>query len=285
MTERLADLSAQIDNVRQLETIVTAMRGIAGARAQQARALHKGVVAFADAVAQAIGTALSLCAADSRRDLQSNASANTRRALVLFCAEQGFVGGFNDRIFESLECGERDLILLIGARGISAARERGLTLSWTSPAPSNADTLSRLAHQISEKLYALIANEGVADVDIVHARAASNGAIHIERRSLLPIDYTRFEPPRSTQAPLTNLAPKSLIERLAAEYVFAMLNEAAVLAFEAENEARLLAMASAKSNIEQKLDDLSKRERRLRQEQVTSEILELAAGAAATTQR
>jgi len=37
MTERLADISARIDGIRQLKAVVSAMRGIAAARAQQAR--------------------------------------------------------------------------------------------------------------------------------------------------------------------------------------------------------------------------------------------------------
>lgn len=35
MAERLADIVAQIQNVRQLEAVVTAMRGIAASRAQK----------------------------------------------------------------------------------------------------------------------------------------------------------------------------------------------------------------------------------------------------------
>jgi hypothetical protein len=42
MAERLADVVAQIQNVRQLEAVVTAMRGIAASRAQQGRSLLAG---------------------------------------------------------------------------------------------------------------------------------------------------------------------------------------------------------------------------------------------------
>jgi hypothetical protein len=48
------------------------------------------------------------------------------------------------------------------------------------------------------------------------------------------------------------------------------------------NEARMMAMASAKTNIETKLAGLAQRERQLRQEEVTTEIIELAAGAEAS---
>jgi F-type H+-transporting ATPase subunit gamma len=53
-------------------------------------------------------------------------------------------------------------------------------------------------------------------------------------------------------------------------------------AFEAENEARMMAMASAKTNIGTKLTGLSQRERQLRQEEITTEIVELATGAEAS---
>ena len=91
----------------------------------------------------------------------------------------------------------------------------------------------------------------------------------------------RFARPIENEAPLITLPPQVLLERLAAEYVFAQLCQAAMHAFEAENEARMLAMAAAKTNIESKLSRLSQRERRLRQEEITSEIVELAAGAEA----
>ena len=81
---------------------------------------------------------------------------------------------------------------------------------------------------------------------------------------------------------MTTLAPQLLLERLVAEYVHAQLGEAAMLAFEAENKSRMMAMASAKTNIETKLAALSPRERQLRQQETTTEIVELAAGAEAS---
>jgi F-type H+-transporting ATPase subunit gamma len=44
----------------------------------------------------------------------------------------------------------------------------------------------------------------------------------------------------------------------------------------------MIAMASARSNIETKLAALPQRERQLRQEEITTEIVELAAGSEAT---
>jgi hypothetical protein len=97
-------------------------------------------------------------------------------------------------------------------------------------------------------------------------------------------DFRRARPIEK-DAPPTTLAPQALLERLAAEYVFAQLCQAGMHAFEAENEARMLAMTSAKTNIETKLAGLSQRERQLRQEEITTEIVELAAGTKASASR
>ena len=96
---------------------------------------------------------------------------------------------------------------------------------------------------------------------------------------MLPFDYRRFAVPISGQPPLTTLPPATFLARLAEEYVFAELCEAALTAFAAENEARVAAMLSAKSNLENMRSDLQALQRQIRQEEITAEVLELASGA------
>jgi len=122
-------------------------------------------------------------------------------------------------------------------------------------------------------------------VDILFPRSEPGSGIQIDRHSLLPIDFGRFVQPIEKRPPLTTLTPQLLLDRLAEEYVYAQLCQAATHAFEAENEARMMAMASAKTNVETKLNGLAQRERRLRQEEITTEIIELAGGADAMAGR
>jgi F-type H+-transporting ATPase subunit gamma len=51
-----------------------------------------------------------------------------------------------------------------------------------------------------------------------------------------------------------------------------------MLSFAAENEARMRAMIAARSNVSRKLDELVGSFRRLRQEEITGEIIELSSG-------
>jgi len=74
---------------------------------------------------------------------------------------------------------------------------------------------------------------------------------------------------------MVTLAPRKLLAKLAEEYIYTQLCEAVMLSFAAENEARMRAMIAARTNVHNTLDGLIQESRRLRQDEITSEIVEL----------
>jgi F-type H+-transporting ATPase subunit gamma len=279
MSDRLADVVAQVQNARQLGAIVAAMRGIAASRAQKARALLAGADAYSEVVSRAIGRALSLLPTDVE------APARARRGklcLVLLGAEQGFAGAFTERILDAASPDLASAVaLIVGTRGAAIATERGVKPAWQAPMAAHVDATPALADRVADALFDAIAVAGVSRVDVIFCRAATGAGIVVERRSLLPIDFSRFARPPKAEAPLLTLSPQVLLERLVAEYVYAQICQAVMHAFEAENEARMRAMTSTKTTIEKRLASLTQRERRLRQAEITAEIIELSAGAEA----
>lgn len=276
MTERLADSVAKIENVRQLGAVVSAMRGIAASRAQKARELLAGIDAYSDVISSAIGQALNLM---PTADAGARPRYKAKSAVVVFCAEQGLAGAFSARVLDAA-AGETDrgVVLLIGTRGGTVAEERGLSPNWFAPMATRVEAIPGLANRLVDALYAYVADGVIAKVDILFSRSLPGRGIEVVRHSLLPIDFARFPRPVDTLAPLTTLAPPHLLECLAAEYVYAQLCAATTHAFEAESQARMMAMASAKTSIENKLAGLVRREHQLRQQEITTEITELAAG-------
>lgn len=281
MAERLADVVAQVQNVRQLESVVTAMRGIAASRAQQGRSLLAGIEAYTQVISGAISQALSLMPSDGRAMALSR---HVRRGLIVFCAEQGFAGAFSERVLDAVKSDAAGAsVFLIGTRGFAVAEERDIRPAWNAPMATSAGGIPGIANRIADALYEHVASGSVTEVDVAFSHARAGGGIEIDRHSLLPIDLTRFPRAVRNHPPLTTLAPSTLLERLVAEYVYAQLCKAAMHAFAAENEARMMAMAAARTNIESKLGWLLQREHKLRQEEITTEIVELAAGAEALT--
>jgi len=287
MTERLIDVVARIGSVRQLSSVIGAMRGIAAARAREARERVEGVRAYAAIVGAAIGQALAL--AD---DGAPSASRDGRAGhlVIALCAEQGFAGMFNRRV---LDVAERLLkadgshgreLLLLGGRGLAAAEERGLEVGWSAAMVAHVDEVGALADRVTEQLYARLESGRATRVSVVHASPAM-AEIHVVERTLAPFDFARFPRAKNPSPPIISLPPQILLAELAQEYVFAELCEALTLSLAAENEARLRAMTAAKSNVTAMLEELIGRSRQLRQEEITNEIIELGARKARGTHK
>ncbi|MDA8048947.1 MAG: F0F1 ATP synthase subunit gamma [Rhodospirillales bacterium] len=278
MTERLAEITRRIENVRQLEAVVTAMRGIAARRAQQSRAQLPAVRAYAAVIAGAIAAALPLLP-----EVPPAARRASRGAVILFGAEQGFAGAFSDRMLDAaapLLAGAS--LFLIGTRAIMLAGERRLAIAWQSGMAPHIDAVPAVAGRVADALYERVAASAFDRVSLVFPVWSAASGLGAERRVLLPFEFGRITgPPRSAQAPLVTLPADVLLSRLAEEYVFAELCEAAMLAFAAENEARVAAMMAAKGNIERVRTGLDAEERQTRQEEITAEVAELAGAMAA----
>jgi F-type H+-transporting ATPase subunit gamma len=279
MTERLADVRARIDGVHQLGSVVNAMRGIAASRAQTARNQLVAVDAYAQTVAGAVAQALRLRPT-------SDAEAPRRggkTGLALFCAEQGFAGAFSERVLDAvgLDLAKCELFL-IGSRGVDLAAQRAIRPHWTDAMPSHGLGAPKLADRITEALYRRIASEAIVQFDVAFTIWAPGKGFHVERRRLFPLDPEHFSALDGKGAPLVNLPPDVLVADLAADYLHAQLCHAALHSFAAENQARMEAMAAAGKQVEKQLATLHATERRVRQDEITEEIIELAAGETAS---
>jgi F-type H+-transporting ATPase subunit gamma len=279
MTERLADITGRIEGIRQLGAVVNAMRGIAAARAQQARNQLAAVDRYAQTIALAIGRTLAFLPPATA---QSTRRAN-RPALIVFCAEQGFAGAFSERVLASLhdDLGKCELFL-IGSRGRAAIAEKGIVADWQTSMPSHSPGIPSLADRVVEALYPRIASGEVDALEVVYSRWSPGAGADVVRRRLFPFDFSAFPKAINPNPPLLNLEPDALIQALAVDYMHAQLCRAGLHAFAAENQARMEAMAAARKQVERELDDLQARQRLVRQEEITAEVIELAAGETAS---
>ncbi len=137
----------------------------------------------------------------------------------------------------------------------------------------HAAEIPALASRIVDAAFALIARASHDRVGIVFADALPDGT-RLVQRSLVPFDFSRF-PPAGGHPPLTTLARDELLAGLAEEYVFTEVCEALMLGFAAESAARAAAMARAQTNVRRISTDLARDFRQARQEQMTTEIIEL----------
>ncbi|TDX31075.1 F-type H+-transporting ATPase subunit gamma [Modicisalibacter xianhensis] len=278
MSGHLNDVTTHLGTTHELGLVIAAMRGIAAARTREAQQYLQAIRTYADTIGTAIGEALPLLDGAER---PSTSSATMQRHLrIVLCAEQGFAGSFSERILAmALESEDSpgNPLFLIGERGLQLAAERTITPTWSASMAVHPAAMPLLADRIADALYGQLEHATPTRVTLVHALPGGTEIQPIVSRPLLPFDYSRFPVTRNAPPPYVTLPPTQLITSLAEEYVYAELHEALMLSFAAENEARMQSMVAAQGNIEQRRDTLLAEFRRLRQEEITEEIIELSA--------
>ncbi len=276
---RLAAINGHIAGMGELLEIVGAMRSLAGMRVQEAQRALPGIRRYADCVAEAIGAALLLMP----QPAHEGAPGRGGRAVILCAAEHGFVGGFNGRLLEAAEklLEPTDQLFVIGSRGAALAYERGRNPTWTHSMATRVSGVPEVVNGLTHELYTRIVRGEIKRIELISDRCRQGIAPAIERHLLLPLDTAALALTQPRQAPLHNLAPRRLLERLMAEYVFALLTEALVESIGSENAARFAAMEAAHDNVEKKLGELRQAGRQARQGEITAELLELITGAVA----
>ena len=200
---------------------------------------------------------------------------------MLFCAEQGFAGAFSERVLDAAGADLRTSELFIaGTRGGTALAERRVKLGWQGAMPSHSLGIPKLAATIGTALFARLAAGDIHRLDAIFCQWQPGQGARAVRQSLFPLDPAAFPASAGATAPLLNLAPAALLETLTTDYLHAQLCHAALHSFAAENEARMEAMAAAHTQTERQLSSPQATQRRVRQEEITAEIIELAASLA-----
>ena len=272
----LEDIKDRIGNIGQIEGVIVAMRAMAAAHAQEARRHLQAIREHEETVARSMAEALSLVPGmTSPQESDESERAHLR---IVVGAAQGFSGQHNERIvtgaLEQKDGLEERQYLLIGQRCISEFAERGIRPLWSANMVAHAAEVPALASRIVDALFVPLERGEIQTVSIVYADPASP-EMALTIRRLMPFDFGRIVASRRPSPPITLIPASRLLEQLVEEYVFTEVCEALMLGFAAENDARMNAMTRARSNVKDIAQDLQRKFHQVRQEETTTEIIEL----------
>ena len=280
---RAREIATRIGSLKELLDVIGAMRALAAAQMQQAQRSLEAVNRYSNVIAGALAESASLL---SSSPVPFGAPTAKRRALLVFGSEHGFCGPFNAWLIAETrralghEPGECSLVM-VGTRFAQRAIEQGLRADLTLAMATHSAGATSAARRIADEMNRVITTANIGRLEVVHGSYVAGKQIRIERLSLLPLDAKMFSASTPSMPPVSNLTTDALFEELATEYLFAMLERAAMESFAAENAARFRAMEAARENIDNKLRDLTRLAQQVRQESVTTEVLDLIAGSEA----
>lgn len=288
--ESLETLKHRVASMSDLMDIVGALRAMAAIRVQEAQGALQGIRNYSDSVADALGQAANLMGVGDRpHSIGINGHyAMSDHLLIVFTSEHGFVGAYNETLLDRSETEIKATgaeLFVVGSRGLVQAEERRLSIAGATPMVTHQAGVLKLARSLVTEVYRRVAERNVHKVSLAYARSASAIASDITVRTLLPLDLSHFQSGSAQVPPLHTYDPRTLAEKLVEEYVMAELAHVITEALASENGARLKTMDSAHENITDKLDELRQKERQMRQEQITMELLDVVSGAEAMMER
>jgi F-type H+-transporting ATPase subunit gamma len=229
----------------------------------------------------------------------------TRRVgIALITGDRGLAGSFNTNIvregvrlrreFESE--GAEVSFAVVGRRGNSTMSFRGENVvnSYIGFTDRPAFTNAR---EISRDLTTAYADEELDRVELVYNRYVSPLTQYVRRQTLLPLQEAEVfgegipEPEQPADPELAEAheraywdyepEPELLLPALFEEYVDLSVFRALLESAASEHGARMTAMRSAAENAQDMISDLTLEMNRVRQAEITQEILEVVAGAEA----
>ncbi len=298
MPQSQRDVRNRITAVRNIEKITRAMAMVAAARLRRAEQRIAALRPYASAIRRmARQAAEEAGSVPSVPILQEHAEVRTV-GLLLVAGDRGLAGAFNSNIVRAgvaagrqhEASGRRVVYLAAGRRVASSLTFRGLDpaerFTGFTDRPGYAD-----ARRIAERLMADYLDGEVDQVEVFYNEFLSVVTQVVRRETLLPLQRATVlegEPPEEAQVggtpqrrviPEYEPDPAAVLRRLVPDYVEISVYRALLESSASEHGARMTAMRHASDNAGELIQDLTLQMNRVRQADITQEIMEVVAGA------
>ncbi len=292
------DVKNRISSVKNIQKITRAMEMVAAARLRRAEQRIAALRPYAEAIrrmtrqaAQAAGAEASSLPLLGEREDQSSVG------LLLITGDRGLAGGFNSQVIRGgvrlgsdlQEEGKQAVWYAAGRRGVSSLEFRGREVSggYTgfTDRPAYAD-----ARDIASELIADYLDGKLGRVEILYNSYVSPLTQTLTRETLLPLSQATItgegagsEESDASEGPSALVeyepGPKEILQRLIPDYVEISVYRALLESSAGFFGAQMTAMRSASENAGELITDLTLQMNRVRQAEITQEIMEVVAGA------
>ena len=299
------DVKNRIASIKNINKITRAMEMVAAARLRRAEQRIEQLRPYAQSMRKLTRRAAEQAGGMPRVPVMVEREDEKRVGVLLITGDRGLAGAFNTNIIrdglrlkgELGEGGKEAVFSAVGRKGVGALSFRKLEPRTSYVGFTDRPAFAN-AREIGEELTARYVDEELDRVELVYNRYVSPLTQHVWRQTLLPLqqaevigegvgaeeveaEETEIEKAHSQSVPEYEPEAEQLLAQLIPEYVNISVYRALLESAASELGARMTAMRSAAENAEEMMDDLTLEMNRVRQAEITQEILEVVAGAEA----
>lgn len=287
----LRELKGRIGSVASSEKITGAMKMISSAKMHRAEADLRRLLPFRSQIETIIGNLLT---ADAEFSSPLTEEREVKRVgIVVLCSDDGLCGGYNINIFKELlarfkECREKwgedvDFTVFTVGRKIHKAVAKLTDPHITEvndesvSSKSGADAIKRFAGMLSERFL----SGAVDSVQLLYMNFQSVSRQRLRCEQYLPVDASTFssEGVKAVCRPCIFEPDAATIFRsVLPMFLLSVMQEVFTENRASEQAARIMAMQSANDNAKNLLEQLQLEYNKLRQQSITTELLDIIGG-------
>ncbi len=298
------EVKGRIASVKNIHKITRAMEMVAAARLRRAEQRIEHLRPYAQAIRKMTRQVAAAAEGMPRIPVLEERDEH-RIGVLLVSGDRGLAGSFNTQIIRAggelrreLEADGREVTFrVVGRRGASSLQFRGEPLEGSYVGFTDRPAFSN-AREIGRDLTTGYIDGNYDRVDLIYNRYVSPLTQYVRRQTLLPLqraevfgegvaELQRDEAPvdealqHAHERALWDYEPdpEELLPMLFEEYVDLSVYRALLESTASEHGARMTAMRNAAENAEEMIGDLTLEMNRVRQAEITQEILEVVAGA------
>ncbi len=213
--------------------------------------------------------------------------------VLIVTSDRGLAGSYNANVLKIGEellkdvarRGLQPVVYVIGKKGVGYFRFRGVPMRGEWQGFSEVPPYAK-AEEVGRKLIADFADAEIDELNCAYTDFRSAFTLRATAKRFLPIAPEEVHGSGVRAVPAEYLfepEPEELLNHLLPQYVVTKVYAALLESAASENAARRRAMKAATDNAEDLIKLLSRQANRARQDEITTEILEIVGGAEALT--
>ncbi len=277
------DIRRRIGAVRNIKQITRAMQFVAASKLRRAQEVTLAARPYSDKLDEVLADVAAVLSGEDHPLLGRHEAG--KRLIILITTDRGLAGPLNTNVirFAAHEIADHDgdlTLVTVGRKGRDAMRRARMPIEAHFPGfgdrPSFADVLP-LTRLVTDDYLAQTYNR----VDLIYTHFVSTLVQQPSLEQLLPIEPNSDTGGIPGSQFIFEPSPDVVLRQLLPRYVATRLYQAILENTASEWSSKMVAMKNATDNAEDLIEDLTLSYNKVRQANITREMIEIASGARA----